>query len=314
MEQLPVEPIRTEALSKTYRKGLRQKSVQALNNLSLTVAEGEIFGFLGPNGAGKSTTIKLLCDLIRPSSGKAAILGQDVRQPVARRQIGYLPENPSYYGFLTGWELLEFHGTIHGMSRALIQERGEELLAMLQLAHAAHRQVRTYSKGMVQRVGIAAALIHDPRILIFDEPMSGLDPLGRKMVADLMLEMRDRGKVVFFSTHILHDVEVICDRIGIITDGELQFCGALPDMISESFSSYEILLRRVESAQVEAMENKGYAPVSFEDKVKVGVPKEDLAAFLASFMQKDMELISIEPKRLNLEDFFMGFVFSQPQD
>jgi ABC-2 type transport system ATP-binding protein len=200
------------------------------------------------------------------------------------------------------------------MSRALIQERGEELLAMLQLAYAAHRQIRTYSKGMVQRVGIAAALIHDPRILIFDEPMSGLDPLGRKMVADLMLEMRDRSKIVFFSTHILHDVEVICDRIGIITDGELQFCGALPDMISESFDSYEVLLRRAEPGQVEAMESKGYAPVSFEDKVRVGVPKGDIVAFLASFVQKDMELISIEPKRLNLEDFFMGFVSSQPQD
>jgi ABC-2 type transport system ATP-binding protein len=314
MEQLPVEPIRTEGLSKTYRKGLRQKSVQALNNLSLTVAEGEIFGFLGPNGAGKSTTIKLLCDLIRPTRGRAAILGQDVRQPVARRQIGYLPENPSYYGFLTGWELLEFHGTIHGMSRAFIQERGEELLAMLQLAHAAHRQVRTYSKGMVQRIGIAASLIHDPRILIFDEPMSGLDPLGRKMVADLMLAVRDRGKVVFFSTHILHDVEVICDRIGIITHGELRFCGPLPDMISESFASYEILLRRVEPAQVDALEREGHAPVSFEDKVKVNVQKGDLVTFLASFMQKDMELISIEPKRLNLEDFFMGFVSSLPQD
>jgi ABC-2 type transport system ATP-binding protein len=132
------------------------------------------------------------------------------------------------------------------------------------------------------------------------------------MVADLMLEMRDRGKVVFFSTHILHDVEVICDRIGIITDGELQFCGTLPAMISESFDSYEVLLRRAEPGQVEAMENKGYAPVSFEDKVKVGVPKKDIVAFLASFMQKDMELISIEPKRVKLEDFFMSFVTSHP--
>jgi len=309
-----MEPIRTEALSKIYRKGLRQQKVLALNDLSLAVADGEIFGFLGPNGAGKSTTIKLLCDLIRPTSGTATILGQDVRRPEARRQIGYLPENPSYYPFLTGWELLGFHGTMHGMSQALIRERGKRLFEMLELADAAHRPLRTYSKGMVQRLGIAAALIHDPRVLILDEPMSGLDPVGRKLVANLMLEMRDRGKVVFFSTHILHDVEVICDRIGIITDGELQFCRAIPDMISESFDSYEVLLRRADPGQVEAMENKGYAPVSFEDKVKVGVPKGDLAAFLASFMQKDMELISIEPKRLNLEDFFMGFVTSHHQD
>jgi ABC-2 type transport system ATP-binding protein len=309
-----MEAIKTEGLSKTYVKGLRQRKVLALNNLSLTVADGEVFGFLGPNGAGKSTTIKLLCDLIRPSSGRATILGRDVREPAARRYIGYLPENPSYFGFLTAWELLEFHGKIHGMSGGSIRKRGKELLEMLKLIHAAHGQVRTYSKGMVQRVGIAAALIHDPRILIFDEPMSGLDPPGRKLVADLMLEMRDRGKVVFFSTHILHDVEVICDRIGIITNGESRFTGSLPDMISESFSSYEVLLRGVSPEQIEALTQKGHNPTSFEDKVKVKVPKGDLVTFLASFMQEGMELISIEPERLGLEDFFMGFVTSAPQD
>ncbi len=309
-----MEAIKTEALGKIYRKGLRQQRVQALNDLSLAVADGEIFGFLGPNGAGKSTTIKLLCDLIRPTSGRATILGQDVRRPEARRQIGYLPENPSYFAFLTGWELLDFHGTIHHLSRSLIRERGEELLEILELIDAAGRRVHTYSKGMVQRLGIAAALIHDPQVLIFDEPMSGLDPVGRKLVADLMLEMRNRGKVVFFSTHILHDVEVICDRIGIIIEGELRFCGTLPDVISESFSFYEVLLRRVEPEQVGALAQQGHNPVNFEDKVKLDVAKGDLVSFLASFMQEDVELISIEPKRLNLEDFFMGFVTSHPQD
>jgi ABC-2 type transport system ATP-binding protein len=309
-----MEAIRTEALSKTYLKGLRQRKVLALNNLSLTVADGEIFGFLGPNGAGKSTTIKLLCDLIRPTSGRAAILGQDVRRPEARRQIGYLPENPNFYAFLTGWELLEFHGTLHGMHQSLIQEHGKRLLDMLELADAAHRPLRTYSKGMVQRLGIAAALIHDPQVLIFDEPMSGLDPVGRKLVADLMLDMRDRGKVVFFSTHILHDVEVICDRIGIITNGESRFTGTLRDMISESYSSYEVLLRRVSPEQIEALTQKGHNPTSFEDKVKVKVLKGDLVSFLASFVQEGMELISIEPERLSLEDFFMGFVTSATQD
>jgi len=305
MEWHPMEPIRTEALSKIYRKGLRQQKVLALNDLSLAVADGEIFGFLGPNGAGKSTTIKLLCDLIRPTSGKATILGQDVRRPEARRQIGYLPENPSYYPFLTGWELLGFHGTMHGISQALIRERGKRLFEMLELADAAHRPLRTYSKGMVQRLGIAAALIHDPRVLILDEPMSGLDPVGRKLVANLMLEMRDRG---------MHDVEVICDRIGIITNGESRFTGTLPDMISESFSSYEVSLRRVAPEQIEALRQKGHNPTSFEDKVRVKVPKGDLVTFLASFMQEGMELISIEPERLSLEDFFMGFVTSATQD
>lgn len=309
-----MEPIRIESLTKIYLKGLRQKKVLALKDLNLAVADGEIFGFLGPNGAGKSTTIKIICDLIRPTSGRASILGTDARQPEARRHIGYLPENPCYYSYLTGYELLGFHGSIHGMNQSLIQERGEQLLNLLEMSDAAHRQLRTYSKGMVQRIGIAAALIHDPQILIFDEPMSGLDPVGRKLVADLMLEMRNRGKVIFFSTHILHDVEVICDRMGIISKGELRFCGTLPDMISESFSSYEVLLRRVEPEQVEVLAQKGHNPVSFEDKVKVEVEKGGLVTFLASFMHENMELISIEPKRLNLEDFFMGFVTSYPQD
>jgi ABC-2 type transport system ATP-binding protein len=309
-----MEAIKTEALSKTYLKGLRQQKVLALDNLSLTVNEGEIFGFLGPNGAGKSTTIKILCDLIRPSGGRAAILEQDVRRPEARRQMGYLPEHPNYYAFLTGWELLGFLGTIHGMSQSLIQEHGKRLLIMLDLAHAAERPLRTYSKGMMQRLGIAAALIHDPRVLIFDEPMSGLDPVGRKLVADLMLAMRDRGKVIFFSTHILHDVEMICDRIGIITRGKLQFTGTLPEVISESFSAYEVSLRRVSPELIEALRQKGHDPTSYKDKVKVKVAKGDLVSFLASFMQEDMELISIEPERLSLEDFFMGFVTSESQD
>jgi ABC-2 type transport system ATP-binding protein len=303
-----MEAIRTEALSKTYVKGLRQRKVLALNNLSLTVADGEIFGFLGPNGAGKSTTIKLLCDLIRPTSGRAAILGQDVRRPEARRQIGYLPENPTFYAFLTGWELIEFHGTLHGMRQSLIKEHGKRLFEMLELADAAHRPLRTYSKGMVQRLGIAAALIHDPQVLIFDEPMSGLDPVGRKLVADLMLDMRDRGKVVFFSTHILHDVEVICDRIGIITEGQLRFCGTLADVISDSFASYEVVLRKVLPEQIDTLRQKGFVLRDFEDKVSVAVRKEELSAFVGMFVQHDVELVAIEPKRFTLEDFFMSFV------
>jgi ABC-2 type transport system ATP-binding protein len=309
-----MEVIKIEALSKTYLKGLRQRKVPALNNLNLTVADGEIFGFLGPNGAGKSTTIRILCDLIRPTSGRATILEKDVRRPESRRQVGYLPENPNYYAFLTGWELLGFLGTIHGMEQSLIQEHAKKLFEMLELADAGSRPLRTYSKGMMQRLGIAAALIHDPRILIFDEPMSGLDPPGRKLVADLMLAMRDRGKAVFFSTHILHDVEMICDRIGIITRGKLRFIGTLRDMISESFSAYEISLRRVSPELIEALTQKGHNPRSFEDKVKVDIPKGDLVTFLASFMQEGMELISIEPKRFSLEDFFMGFVASATQD
>ena len=216
-----MEAIRTEALSKTYLKGLRQRKVLALNNLSLTVADGEIFGFLGPNGAGKSTTIKLLCDLIRPTSGRAAILGQDVGRPEARRQIGYLPENPTFYAFLTGWELLEFHGTLHGMHQSLIQEHGKRLLDMLELADAAHRPLRTYSKGMVQRLGIAAALIHDPQVLIFDEPTRGIDVGARHEIYLQINALAAQGKAIVMVSSDLPEVIGMADRILVMHNGTI---------------------------------------------------------------------------------------------
>ena len=303
-----MEPIKIEEISKVYHKGLRRQKVLAVNDLSMAVPEGDIFGFIGPNGAGKSTTIKILCDLIRPTTGRATILGRDVREPHARTHMGYLPENPSYYSFLTGWELLGFHGAIHSMQDRDIRARAAELLETLDLAEAAHRPLRTYSKGMVQRLGIAAALIHDPKVLIFDEPMSGLDPPGRKLVSDLMLKLRNQEKTVFFSTHILHDVEVVCDRIGIISKGRLKFSGFLTDAISETFSSYELVLRKAIPEQMEFLEEKGLALRYFEDKLKIDVPKEDIASFLDLILHKDVELVSIEPKRLTLQDFFVSFV------
>jgi ABC-2 type transport system ATP-binding protein len=189
-----------------------------------------------------------------------------------------------------------------------IRVRGEELLERLDLKEAAHRPLRTYSKGMLQRLGITAALIHDPKILILDEPMSGLDPPGRKLVTDLMLKLRNSGKTVFFSTHILHDVEVVCDHIGIISRGELKFSGFLTDAISESFSSYEVIVRKTIPEQMKFLEEKGLSLRYFEDKLKIDVPKEDIASFLDLILHKDVELVAIEPKRLTLEDFFVSFV------
>jgi len=303
-----VESVTIENLSKIYRKGLRQRKVLAVDDLSLTVSEGEIFGFLGPNGAGKSTTIKILCDLIRPTRGRASIRSRDVRQPEARRQMGYLPENPNYYAFLSGWELLDFHGAIHGMSRSRIRQRGEPLLEMLDMTEAAHRPLRTYSKGMIQRLGIAVSLIHDPLVVIFDEPMSGLDPVGRKLVKDLMLHLRVQGKTIFFSTHILHDVEIICDRIGIIAKGQLKFCGTLIEVISESFSFYEVVFRNPEPQQVQSLQEKGYSLRTYEDRVEFEVDKDKLSEFLGTCLNMGLEPYTIEPKRFGLEDFFMGFI------
>ena len=303
-----MEPVKIEGLEKIYLKGLKRQKVQAVKDLHLSMADGEIFGFLGPNGAGKSTTIKILCDLIRPTKGKATILGKDVRNPEARREMGYLPENPSYYAFLTAWELLSFHGALHGIDESVVRERGAEWFRLLELTDAANRPLRTYSKGMIQRLGISAALIHDPRVIILDEPMSGLDPVGRKLVMDLMIQLRSQGKSIFFSTHILHDVEVICDRIGIIKKGELKFCGALKEITSESFSSYEVVFRNVESHQVAALQQQGLSSETYQDKVQVEVAKEELSNFLENCMQYGMEPYTVEPKRFSLEDFFMDFI------
>ncbi len=299
--------IQTMKLGKVYKKKLTQKVV-ALEDLDLEVKRGEIFGFLGPNGAGKTTTIKLLMSLISPTTGGANILGVPVTKALSRQNLGYLPENPNYYGYLTGWELLEMVGKVHGVEKGHIRERSQEILELLDLPTGKKRAISGYSKGMLQRIGLAQAIFHDPEVIVLDEPMSGLDPPGRKLVADLMLRLRDRGKTIFFSTHILHDVEVICDRIGIITSGKLRFCGALADVISESFSSYEIVLRKVSPAQLKTLEERSYSPRGFEDKVKVEVPKEDLATFVDTFVHQGMELIAVEPKRFTLEDFFMGFV------
>lgn len=298
-------------LGKVYTTKLTRKVV-ALQDLDLEVKRGEIFGFLGPNGAGKSTTINLLMNLIGPTTGEASLLGIPVTEASSRKNLGYLPENPSYYSYLNARELLAMVGKIHGLDGGEIQRRSKEILELLDLPSEKRRTISGFSKGMMQRVGLAQAIFHDPEVIILDEPMSGLDPPGRKLVADLMLKLRDQGRTIFFSTHILHDVEVICDRIGIITNGQLRFCGSLAEVISESFSSYEVALRRVSSEQVKTLQDKGFSPKTSEDKVKVEVPKEEIAAFVDTFVDRDIELAAIEPQRFTLEDFFMGFVDLDP--
>ena len=213
--------IEMDSLTKVYKKEFTRKKVCALSSLSLQIKEGEVFGFLGPNGAGKSTTIKMLIDLIRPTSGHLSIAGKKASDMSVKRLIGYLPENPYFYDHLSAKELLKFGGRSCDMDSALIKRRSDELLEQLELTEAMKRPLRSYSKGMVQRAGIALALIHDPQILIFDEPMSGLDPIGRIKVFDLILKLKGEGKTIFFSSHILHDIERLCDRAAILVNGRL---------------------------------------------------------------------------------------------
>jgi ABC-2 type transport system ATP-binding protein len=214
--------IEMNSLTKVFKRDFTKKEVHALRSLTLSIDEGEVFGFLGPNGAGKSTTIKLLLNLIRPASGTATIGGRAVSDKSVRKSIGYLPENPFFYDHLSAKELLWFGGRSCSLDISVIKQRTEALLEELDLAYAMKRPLRSYSKGMVQRAGLALALIHDPKILILDEPMSGLDPAGRRKVFELILRLKSEGKTVFFSSHILHDIERLCDRAAILINGSLK--------------------------------------------------------------------------------------------
>lgn len=235
-------------ISKEFKEGIGAKRVKALENLDLDIHEGEVFGFLGPNGAGKSTTIKILLNLIFPDKGRASIMGKDVRDRETRRHVGYLPENPYFYDYLTAEEMLWFGGKASGLPSSIVKSRTDELLAKFSLTGARKRQLRTYSKGMVQRAGLALALIHDPDVAILDEPMSGLDPIGRKMVGDLILELKKQGKTIFFSSHILTDIERFCDRVGLIIGGRLRLVDTLDTLVSETVSLEDVFLREVEKA------------------------------------------------------------------
>jgi ABC-2 type transport system ATP-binding protein len=224
--------LKTDQLHVEFKsRELGQGTKVALNNLNLEVSTGEVFGFLGPNGAGKTTTINVLLGFVQPTGGAASLFGIDVRQPIARRRIGYLPELTYYYKFLTAEELLRFYARIFGLSRTEADKRIDEVLKMVDLGPAAKRLIKTYSKGMQQRVGLAQALINNPDLLILDEPTSGLDPLGRMKVRDIIQRLKNEGKTVFFSSHELGEVETICDRVAIIANGDLKAYGNVQEIM-----------------------------------------------------------------------------------
>ena len=226
---LKTEKLRVEFAGREFR----QATKVALNSLDLEVSAGEIFGFLGPNGAGKTTTINALLGFVTPKSGAAYLFGIDVRQPIARQRIGYLPEMTYYYKFLSAEELLRFYAKIFGLSRSETDKRIGKLLKLVELEHASKRQIKTYSKGMQQRIGLAQALINNPDLLILDEPTSGLDPVGRMKVREIIQRLKNEGKTVFFASHELGEVETICDRVAIIADGELKTIGRVSDIVAQ---------------------------------------------------------------------------------
>jgi ABC-2 type transport system ATP-binding protein len=240
--------IKIQGISKEFKEGITGKRIKALERLDLEIKRGQVFGFLGPNGAGKSTTMKILMNLIYPDTGFASIMGMDVRERDTRKHVGYLPENPYFYDYLSAEELLWFGGRTSGLTFSDIKNRTNELLEKVNLSSARKRYLRSYSKGMLQRAGLALALIHDPDVIILDEPMNGLDPIGRKMVGDLIVELKARGKTVFFSSHILTDIERFCDRAGIIIGGKLYRVDTMDNYLSGSASLEDFFMKEVEKA------------------------------------------------------------------
>lgn len=296
--------IEIQGLEKTYQVGFwRKRPKRALHPLQLTVEDGEIFGFLGPNGAGKTTTLKMLMGLVYPTSGSARILGMDLDDPRVKAQIGFLPEQPYFYDYLTAHELLVYYGHLSGVSGKGLSKRAERILERVGLGDVGGLQLRKFSKGMLQRVGIAQAILHEPKVLFFDEPMSGLDPMGRREVRDLMEQLKAEGKTVFFSTHILSDAEALCDRVAVIHLGELRAVGAVADLTSGVRGRVELVWQGTTiPASMKALGGECHVT---GDTVRLVLPEESQDMALDILRRERLPLISLIPVRTTLEEYFV---------
>ena len=306
--------VRTDGLTKDYRQGFcRPRPKRVLEGLNLRVRRSEVFGLLGPNGAGKSTTLKILLGLVTPTSGSAEILGRDLGDARVREQIGYLPENPYFYDHLTAEEFLLYAADLFGITGAERRRRVGGLLERVGLAESRCIPLRKLSKGMVERVGIAQALVNDPEVLFLDEPMSGLDPLGRRVVRDLIPELRGRGKTVVFSTHILPDAEMLCDRVAILNRGRLEGSGDLGELLSRGTEAIEIVLDRPTPELLRQLRPTADGVTRLGDRVRLTVPADvDLDAVLGVMLSEKAHIVSVNPVKVSLEDYFLGRVGDAP--
>jgi ABC-2 type transport system ATP-binding protein len=294
-----------DKLAKTFRKPFTGRKVVAVREVSFEVERGDIFGFLGPNGAGKTTTIKMLTGLITATSGRATILGQPVPSPDAMGKVGFLPENPYVYPYLTPREFVSLCGRLNGMSGRSLAKRVEEVIDRVGIAYAIDRSVGALSKGMLQRTGLAAALVHEPELLVLDEPMSGLDPVGRKEVANLIVEEAREGKTVFFSSHILADVERLCDHVCILRKGEVVKSGALDDLLGEARRT-EITLVDVPETLATELGSEAASVRQAGKQLVLDVDGDALVRrVLERALQANVRIDSVIPKRETLEDIFV---------
>jgi ABC-2 type transport system ATP-binding protein len=284
-----------------------QKPVQGLDDVSLAVRQGEIFGFLGPNGAGKTTTMKILLGLMRATSGSVQLLGRSAGDVEVHKRIGYLPESPYFYDYLTAEEFLSFYGRLGGMSTRELAGSVPSLLERVGLLEARKRQLRKFSKGMLQRIGLAQALIHDPELVILDEPMSGLDPVGRKEVRDIILSLRDRGKTVFFSTHIISDVEMVCDRVCILSKGKVLALGRVEELVNQhETQSVEIVSDGIVGDDMPIVKRVASRILQRGNRCLIMIPAlEQLDDVLGAIRQAGGRLISVVPHKGTLESLFI---------
>jgi ABC-2 type transport system ATP-binding protein len=308
-----VEPAAEEALisvanlQKTFRAGFLERTiVEAVRGVTFSVRRGEIFGFLGPNGAGKTTTIKMLTGLIAPTKGDAFLFGERVPSAAARRRVGFLPENPYVYPYLTPREFVELCGRLSGLSGSVLRERALSALDKARIAYAADRQVRKLSKGMLQRTGLAAALVADPELLILDEPMSGLDPVGRKEVRELIFEERRAGRTIFFSTHILSDVEAMCDRVSILREGRVVVSGSIRQLLRGEVLRTDVTLARAGEDLALDLAGRGFVVSERPEVIVVEVVGEArVAEVLRAALDAGAQVVEVAPRRETLEDLFL---------
>ncbi len=313
-----MDAIRTESLTKHYSVGFwRPRPYLALDDLTMQVGQGEVFGFLGPNGAGKTTTLKLLLQLIFPTSGRAEILGKPIGDIGVKRRIGYLPEQPYFYDYLTAQELLEYFAALFGYAPAERRKRAAALLDEVGIGAERRLQLRKFSKGMLQRVGIAQALINDPEMVFLDEPMSGLDPLGRREIRHLILRLRERGCTVFFSSHLLADAEALCSRVAILVNGRLATTGSLSDILAFQARGWELVVGGLSDAVLEKARGLGHVTrvtrlgeSRYALELPLTPPPERI---LADLLAQGAQLVSLNPLRDTLEDVFVRQVSAAPR-
>jgi ABC-2 type transport system ATP-binding protein len=297
--------IEIENLTKEYPFGfLHLKKKTSLEGLDMQVETGEVFGFIGPNGAGKSTTIKLLMGLIFPTAGTARILGKPISDVEVHRDIGYLPEQPYFYDYLTAAEVLDYFARFHDLTATDRKERVERMLRNVGLETARKIQLRKYSKGMLQRVGLAQAILHDPKLVILDEPMSGLDPVGRREVRDIILELKRQGKTVMFSTHILSDAEMLCDRVGVIVGGKLRGVGAPGQLMDMKAQGMEILFELTGASNAPLLSKA----TKTGDRYRLQVAEDELYAAIEQLRAAGGRILSVTQVKATLEEFFMNLV------